>query len=108
MKRSNYQEVKNLIHNELGISKDDIQDIIKQTVREEVGKLIKSDYMDVLISNLIKSEFRNGLGNSFKDNVRGIIAKEIGSLISSKMNINVEFNDNNNEKANIIYKIDNK
>jgi len=110
MKRNNYKEFKNYVHNELKISKEEIQSIIKETVNDEINKLIGSQYFEHLIEktvrNLIKEQFN--FSNTFRDNVRGIVANEVGKQIASHMKINVEFSENNNEKVNLIYTIDNK
>lgn len=41
MKNELYRELKQYIHNELGITKDDIKELIKQCVKEEINGVLK-------------------------------------------------------------------
>ena len=40
---SNYSDVKNYIHNDLGITKQDVENIIIKTVKDEIDKLFKDE-----------------------------------------------------------------
>lgn len=108
--RSNYQEVKNYLHNDLGVTKSYVQDLLKEMVAEEVKKLISSGYIEhaveIDVSSRVGKTFGRGLGSNFESNVRGIIAKEVGRQLVENMNINVTKADDPQE-VNFIYHIDN-
>ncbi|MEK4006502.1 hypothetical protein [Paenibacillus sp. FSL H3-0333] len=93
VQRSNYQEVKNHIHNELGITKEYVQELIKELVQEEVKKLINSNYIDHLvekdINHRVGKTYGRGFGSNFENNVRGIIAKEVGRMLVEDMKITI-------------------
>lgn len=63
-KNSGYKEIKNLIHNDLGITSQDIQEMISVAVSNEVQKLFESGKLDIIvgakIDSLIEEGFRNG------------------------------------------------
>lgn len=107
--RSNYQEIKNFIHNDLGITKEYIQEILKEMVVEEVRKLNSSGFIERAIekdaSNRVRATFVNGLGDSFESNVRGIVATEVGRQIVQNLNIEVT-KANSPQGVNFIYHID--
>ena len=44
-----YREVKNYIHNELKLTKEDIKDIIVSIVKEEVKRILHNTYGTMLI-----------------------------------------------------------
>nr|WP_145401667.1 hypothetical protein [Paenibacillus xylanexedens] len=108
--RSNYQEVKNYLHNDLGVTKEFVQEILKEMVAEEVKKLINSGYIEraveIDVSSRVGKTFGGGLGSNFESNVRGIIAKEVGRQLVQNMNIAVTKADEPQE-VNLIYHIDN-
>ena len=46
MSKYRYREVKNYIHNELKLTKEDIKDIIVSIVKEEVKRIFHNTYGD--------------------------------------------------------------
>lgn len=46
MSKYRYREIKNYIHNELKLTKEDIKDIIVPTVKEEVKRIFHNTYGD--------------------------------------------------------------
>lgn len=55
----NYKEVKNYIHNDLKITKEDIQEIIRKEVLNQVTALVKdSSFIHEMIFDHIKHIFR--------------------------------------------------
>lgn len=50
---------KNFMYNELGITKEDIRDWIKEAVREEARKLINKTYDDYEIKKVVREEINN-------------------------------------------------
>lgn len=107
----NYKEIKNLIHNELNITKDDIKSIIVDTVREEIGNLIKDEqFLNTMIQNhvrnILNKEYTNpkykklfALNELVYDNV----CSEISKMVHQNVKISVGLNEDNME----LYKFSN-
>lgn len=102
---NNYIEVKNYIHNDLGISKEYIQDVIKETVREEVKKLMKDD---CFLNSMLKSQVKDILNKEythpeyrklFKLNefIYDGVCREISKTVSENIKIQVGLNKENLE-----------
>ncbi|MBT9285873.1 hypothetical protein KM038_11310 [Bacillus velezensis] len=101
-KNSAYKEVKNYIHNELSISRQDVQDMISIAVSNEVQKMSKSGKLDRIagekIESLIEEGFENGgqLLHGFKERVSQTVSDEVGKRIAKVLNINVELKEEGN------------
>lgn len=101
-KNSGYKEIKNLIHNDLGITRQDIQEMISVAVSNEVQKLFESGKLDIIvgakIDSLIEEGFRDGgrLLYGFKDRVSQTVSDEVGKRIAKVLNINVELKEERN------------
>ncbi|KJR69247.1 hypothetical protein [Bacillus velezensis] len=101
-KNSVYKEVKNYIHNELGISRQDIQEMISIAVSNEVQKMSESGKLDRIagekIESLIEEGFRDGsrLLYGFKERVSETVSEEVGKRIANVLNINVELKEEGN------------
>ena len=71
-----YRMFKQFMHNELGITKEDIREWIKEAIREEAQKMIAKTYDDFdvkrEIRNLINSPY-----NSFRKDLFSACAAEI-------------------------------
>ncbi|EQM25369.1 hypothetical protein [Bacillus licheniformis] len=95
-KKRGYKEVKNFIHNELGITKDDIQEIIRIAVSNEVKKAAESGEFQSFISSKIDSLIEEGFGDGgrllygFKERVSQTVSNEVGKRIANNLNISVE------------------
>ncbi|UNE51159.1 hypothetical protein F5K02_09955 [Bacillus amyloliquefaciens] len=95
-KNSGYKEVKNYIHNEIGISRQDVQEMISIAVSNEVQKMSESGKLDRIagakIEALIEEGFKNGsrLLYGFKERVSETVSEEVGKRIANVLNINVE------------------
>ncbi|MGX9951630.1 hypothetical protein ACS9SB_0016570 [Bacillus subtilis] len=95
-KNSGYKEIKNLIHNDLGITRQDIQEMISVAVSNEVQKLFESGKLDIIvgakIDSLIEEGFRDGgrLLYGFKERVSQTVSDEVGKRIANVLNIKVE------------------
>jgi hypothetical protein len=99
MKQS-YKEFKNLIHNELQISREDIKEMIQTAVDNEVHRVMNdsSELIDRVISNTVYREIigalqgtRKGhnLGESLEAKVRRELVDSIKSLLLNKVEINL-------------------
>ncbi|UZD76221.1 hypothetical protein [Bacillus siamensis] len=81
-KNNTYKEVKNYIHNELGISRQDVQEMISIAVSNEVQKMSESGKLDKIagekIESLIEEGFENGgrLLHGFKERVSQTVSNE--------------------------------
>ncbi|WIT27338.1 hypothetical protein [Bacillus phage SPbetaL3] len=101
-KNSVYKEVKNYIHNELGISRQDAQEMISIAVSNEVQKMSESGKLDRIagekIESLIEEGFENGgqLLHGFKERVSQTVSDEVGKRIANVLNINVELKEEGN------------
>ncbi|MCY8997892.1 hypothetical protein [Bacillus inaquosorum] len=95
-KNSRYKEIKNLIHNDLGITRQDIQEMISVAVSNEVQKVFESGKLDRIVGakvdSLIEEGFREGgrLLYGFKERVSQTVSDEVGKRIANVLNINVE------------------
>lgn len=101
----NYNEVKNLIHNELKITKEDIQKIIEKTVQEEIRKFFNDEarlntFMISYIKDLLQGDYENPkyrsilmMNNLIYDNV----CSEIGKIVKENLKIHVGVNKDNLE-----------
>ncbi|MCY9376562.1 hypothetical protein MOF34_15910 [Bacillus sp. T17B1] len=91
-----YKEMKNFIHNDLGISRQDIQEMISVAVSNEVQKMYESGKLDSIagakIESLIEEGFRDGgrMPHGFKERVSQTVSEEVGKRIAKILNINVE------------------
>ncbi|QGI05099.1 hypothetical protein GII78_11115 [Bacillus subtilis] len=101
-KNSGYKEIKNLIHNDLGITKQDIQEMISVAVSNEVQKMSESGKLDSIaglkIESLIEEGFRDGgrLLYGFRERVSQTVSDEVGKRIANVLNINVELKEERN------------
>lgn len=92
-----YKELKNFIHNEEGISREDIQELIRYSVQVEVEKVIsnKQDYIDQCVKEYIERLIREGLTDGgrlllgFKERVSSTLSAEVGKLVAKQLDISV-------------------
>lgn len=59
----NYKEIKNYIHNELGITKESIQQIVINTVKEEVIKVFNDESK---LERIVHNYIRNIVNGDYK------------------------------------------
>lgn len=98
---------KNFMHNELGITKDDIRYWIKESVREEVKKMLEhrmeknDEYdLDIQIDNIIRDEIYKTIFHpqkvfyDRKGAFQDLIRKEIAKIISEKIKIEISKDEN--------------
>ena len=76
--KKHYREVKNYIHNDLKITREDIRDILKAVIREEV----RGYYGRSLIYDEARSEIRRVLAEqrlqaTVKDEIKKIVKEEL-------------------------------
>ncbi|MFC8686020.1 hypothetical protein [Brevibacillus porteri] len=96
-----YKEVKNNIHNELGIAKDEIREIIKEAVRNEVKVILENEsYFGKYIEQLVKRGIsdKGSLYYNFKERVAQKLSDEVGKYIKNQLNINIQVKNHNVEE----------
>lgn len=79
-----YKEVKNVIHNDLGITKQYIDDVIKETVQTEIDKLINDGcFIRGLIENEVMEALKRKDNNGWRTlhDATTFITNEINSTI---------------------------
>jgi hypothetical protein len=106
-----YQEVKNIIHNDIGVSKEDIREVFREIAKEEIGKLVEKNrpfilesVREVIRSEMIKAVKENkypevkmhkwfyGNGDGvvrFEDFIAGVMKDEIADLLYNRFNVSV-------------------
>jgi hypothetical protein len=102
---SHYKEVKNVMHNEMGITKEEIRSIIRESIEFEVKRIVegKQQYIEKCIDEYtkeyIEAVIRNGLSDGgrllfgFKERVSSALSSEIGKFISTKMDFEIKLKD---------------
>lgn len=110
---SQYKEFKNMMHNEMSITKEEIRALIKQTIEIEVRKIVegKQAYIercvDEYTQHYIESVIRNGLNDGgrllfgFKERVSSSLSDAVGKFIANQLefNIRVKGEDEENERG---------
>jgi len=88
----NYKEVKNYIHNDLKITKEDIQGIIQNTLTREIRKYINDEFelerfmYDIIRTTIYKDKdiFAKtifDMSSMIKDKVTEVIVKEVKNKV---------------------------
>ena len=56
-----YKEVKNVIHNEIGVTKEDILEVFRQIAKSEIQELVSEnrDFINSCIREVIRTEMIN-------------------------------------------------
>lgn len=107
-----YKEVKNIIHNDIGVSKEEVLDVFRQVAKDEVQKIVSENNKFVFqtIREVIRQEMinavarnnyprvnghmwvygHNGKGeNSFKDYIAGVMKEEIVKQMEKQFEVNI-------------------
>lgn len=114
-----YQEVKNVIHNDIGITKEEILDVFRQVARDEIEKLISenSGFIYAALTNVIEREMLKAIQEHkypkvsghmwdfgyygqgkvpFKDYVSGVMKEEIIRRMEEQFIVNVNIDKKTN------------
>ena len=100
-----YKEVKNLIHNDMQITKDDIKNIIIDTVKDEVAKIMQDEqFIESIIRSQLKSILNTEYTNpkykklfSLNELIYDNVCSEISKMVSDNIKISVGLNKDNLE-----------
>jgi uncharacterized protein YfbU (UPF0304 family) len=101
-----YKEVKNVIHNDIGITKEEILEIFRQIAKDEIQKIVSNntEFIYQSIKEVIRNEMINAVNdhkypkvrknfwdytseNSFKDFITDVIKEEIVNLLSEQFEL---------------------
>jgi hypothetical protein len=79
MDGNKYKLFRNFMVNELGISKDDIEEWAKQAVAETVEKIVRQKNWDDLIEGKVKDQFRDTYTTqrAIKDAIAEVIERRL-------------------------------
>ena len=79
---------RNYMHNELGITKEDIREWIDDAIKEQIKLLVADSYKKCDLESIIKREvFTNDLwGKQFKDSIR----QEVGKILSDRIEVTLK------------------
>ncbi|MFP3751197.1 hypothetical protein [Bacillus altitudinis] len=103
--KKGYKEVKNTIHNEIGLTKEEILDVIKGIVKEEVSNTIEknTDFIrsclrgvireriwDSLDYNAYKRGFDFDINNTFREYVAKVIKDEVFKELKENFVIDID------------------
>ena len=94
MKSKEYLVIKNVIHNELKIKKEDIQDLIKAAIQEEtkifLNRYIQSNPINTIIDKTVSIEINKLINNTGWNSNADKLMKYIGEQITKRLNIDVK------------------
>ena len=88
-KNDKWSLFKNYLHNELGITKEDIREWLKEAVREEARKLIADSFKSYDIRNRIDEAIKEFHGWGEKP-LKTEIAREVANKILEKVEIKIQ------------------
>lgn len=89
---------KNFLHNELGISKDDIKEWIRESIKEECKNIVEQSYGTFNIKTFMKSEIEKILSDSQWYNHKTLteeVYKEVAKRIIKMHDINLTLKEKN-------------
>lgn len=82
-----YKAIKNYIHNELGLTKEDIINAIRSDIRQYVEKCMRNTYGD---DNNIKRWIEVMVENKLKQKDFNVIPRTVETILRDKMLDNIE------------------
>lgn len=88
-KNDKWSLFKNYLHNELGITKEDIREWIEEAVREEARKLIADSFKSYNIRDRIDDAIKDYNGWNGRP-LRAEIAQEVAKRIVEKVEIKIQ------------------
>lgn len=111
----NYNEVKNVIHNEFGLSKDEISKVFEKIAKDEIEKVVggNKDFIKECIRDVIKEEMFKAVNDKkypsrvsqniwdygrgdgkvkFNEYLSDIIKEEVIKQLQSQFDVNININ----------------
>lgn len=89
MSDGKYKMFKNYMTNELGITKEDIQEWVQESVNQEVKKLVNQEYKKFSIEKVIENSILENENYFTGRRLREDISQKIANTIIDKIKINV-------------------
>lgn len=99
-----YKIMRNYIHNELKMSKDEIKELIVEVAKKEVARLITPELVSSMVDKSVDTTLKQSLserghyGDSFREKVTQLVAKEAAQFVKSQLKFEINVN---GERANI-------
>ena len=95
-KSKEYKAIKNYIHNELGLTKEDIREIILPTIKEEVKRVFRNTYgNDADLENWVRCTVSNEIKQYNFSLIRNLVKEAITNQVIN--NLTIEIKEKNNE-----------
>ncbi|PGO60586.1 hypothetical protein [Priestia megaterium] len=107
-----YKEVKNAIHNDIGVSKEEILEVFRQVAKDEVQKIVSESkpFIYATLREVIKHEMmdavnehrypkvignmwsygRDGGKDSFKNFISGVMKEEIVNKLADQFDVQLD------------------
>lgn len=82
MSNEKYNMFKNFLHNELGISREDIREWIKEAVADEARKIIKKTFDDFDVQSEARGEMRRMISSRYSEVYQDIINASVKIMLS--------------------------
>lgn len=104
-----YKQLKNFIHNEAGITKEELREMIREVVQVEVKQIVEAkrpyieETVEVYTREHINSIIKHGLSDGgrllygFKERVSSTLSDAVGKYVASQLNIEVQVKEPRNE-----------
>lgn len=100
----NYKEFKNILHNELGVTREEIRDLIKETIKNEIDWLINdrrdaiNEHINASVSRHMKKLIEDGIttqhglwkNDGIRDSVKRALKDEIVNTLFSDIEISFD------------------
>lgn len=88
MKNDKYIMFKNFLHNELGITKEDIQEWIESAIKEEAIKVVKKTFGDLDIEREARRAINDSIHSGYSD-IRKEIIQAAAREVLSQLDIQI-------------------
>lgn len=88
MKNEKYIMFKNFLHNELGITREDIQEWIQDAIREETKKVINKTFADFDIEREARRAISDSIYSGYS-NIRKEIIESAAREVLSQLDIQI-------------------
>lgn len=94
----NFKEIKNIIHNELKLSKKEIKEQVDSIIQTMVEKVVTQEFIEKCVREHIAELVEQGLNDGgrltfgFKERVSHALSDEIGKLIANNLDISISHN----------------
>lgn len=94
MKQSHYKELKNFIHNEAKITKEEIREMIQVSVKNEVQKVVTPQRIDTKMNEVIQEWVKKGLDegwySTYKNRIGNTLEREIGKQVADRLIVDIK------------------